>query len=467
MCSIGLVLLLPNFSISFSMSSHETIISVSDLNRQAARLLENHFPLMWISGEISNFTRAASGHWYFSLKDSGAQVRGVMFRGRAQHVDFQPKEGDRVEVRATVTLYEARGDYQLSVEGMRRAGLGNLYEAFLKLKAKLEAEGLFEPERKRPIPRFPKAIGIVTSLQAAALRDILTALARRAPHIPLIIYPAPVQGADAADKIAKAIQIANTRAEVDVLLVCRGGGSIEDLWSFNEEVVARALVASQIPVIAGVGHETDFTIADFVADLRAPTPTAAAELATPARDTLLAAVQREQRALSLWMMRSLQQRMQRLDAATRRLQPPSARVAEQRRQILQWGHRLQQLQRARLADAVLRWQRLSHRYQRSRPNLAPVRQQVVLQTNQLRQQMQRNLQRQQAQLSELSAKLALLNPQKTLERGYAIVQLPDGRVVRKPADIKAGGVLAIRLAKGQVSITTGAIQPELGGDQSS
>ncbi|MFZ3285973.1 MAG: exodeoxyribonuclease VII large subunit, partial [Telluria sp.] len=261
------------------------VLTVSALNAQVARLLERSFPLTWIGGEISNFTRAGSGHWYFTLKDDAAQVRAVMFRGRAQFAGFIPREGDKVEVRALVTLYGARGDYQINVEAIRRAGVGALYEAFLRLKEKLAARGLFDQERKRALPLFARAIGIVTSPQAAALRDILSALRRRAPHVRVVLYPTQVQGQLAAEKIAQAINTASRRAEVDVLLVCRGGGSIEDLWCFNEEVVAHAIAACRMPVVAGVGHETDFTIADFSADLRAATPTAAAELAaTPHAD---------------------------------------------------------------------------------------------------------------------------------------------------------------------------------------
>ena len=219
------------------------VLSVTALNQQVARLLERSFPLVWIGGEISNFTRAASGHWYFTLKDDAAQVRAVMFRSRAQAAGFTPREGDKVEVRALVTLYGARGDYQINVEAIRRAGVGQLYEAFLRLKEKLAAQGLFDADRKRPLPLFARSIGIVTSPQAAALRDVLTALRRRAPHVRVVLYPAPVQGQFAADKIAEAIMTASRRAEVDVLLVCRGGGSIEDLWSFNEECVARAIDA--------------------------------------------------------------------------------------------------------------------------------------------------------------------------------------------------------------------------------
>ncbi|MCD0506085.1 exodeoxyribonuclease VII large subunit, partial [Bordetella petrii] len=255
------------------------IMTVAQLNQAVGQLLDRNIPALWVRGEISNFTQAASGHWYFTLKDSRAAVRAVMFRSRASAVGFVPRAGDQVEVRARVSLYEPRGDYQLQADGMRRAGLGNLYEAFLRLKAQLADEGLFDPAAKRAPVALPRAIGVITSLHAAALRDVLSALARRAPQVPVIVYPAPVQGGDAAGRLAAQLQLANARQEVDTLLLVRGGGSIEDLWSFNDETLARLVAASAIPVISGVGHETDFTIVDFVADVRAPTPTAAAELA--------------------------------------------------------------------------------------------------------------------------------------------------------------------------------------------
>ena len=254
-------------------------MTVSELNRLANQILTQSFPLFWVSGEISNLTRAASGHWYFSLKDSTAQVRCVMFKGRNSYLDWVPKEGDKVEARCNVTLYEARGDFQLTVEFLQRAGLGALFEAFEKLKLKLQAEGLFDNAFKKQLPAHPKKIGIITSPDAAALRDVLTTLKRRMPSIPVVIYPTPVQGKGAATLIANAIQQANLRAECDVLIICRGGGSIEDLWQFNEEIVARAIDDCTIPTVSGVGHETDFTICDFVADIRAATPTAAADLA--------------------------------------------------------------------------------------------------------------------------------------------------------------------------------------------
>ncbi|HYF60939.1 MAG TPA: exodeoxyribonuclease VII large subunit, partial [Burkholderiaceae bacterium] len=257
------------------------IVTVGQLNRAVAGLLERSFPLLWVAGEISNLTRAASGHWYFSLKDAQASVRTVMFRGRNQYVDFAPANGDRVEVRAQVGLYEARGEFQLNVETMRRAGAGDLFQQFLRLKARLQEEGLFDESRKRVPPDSPRVVGVVTSPQAAALRDVLTTLARRAPQVPVILYPASVQGVQAPAELVRALQAAARRAECDVLLLVRGGGAIEDLWAFNDEALARAVAASPIPVICGVGHETDFTIADFVADLRAPTPSAAAELCVP------------------------------------------------------------------------------------------------------------------------------------------------------------------------------------------
>ncbi len=262
------------------------VLPVSLLVSSARLILERHLGLCWVSGEISNFTRAASGHCYFNLKDDQAQVRCVFFRHKAQHAGFALKDGLQVEVRATPSIYEARGEFQLNVEVVRLAGVGALYERFARLKARLEAAGWFAEERKRPLPAHPRAVGIVTSLRAAALRDVLTTLRRRWPALPVIIYPAGVQGASAAPELAAAIRTANARAEVDVLIVCRGGGSIEDLWPFNEEIVAQAIFDSALPVVSGVGHETDFTICDFVADVRAPTPTAAAELVSPDGDAL-------------------------------------------------------------------------------------------------------------------------------------------------------------------------------------
>src|ERR1700682_6239917 len=259
----------------------QPVISVSELNRRGRALLGNQFEVLWVAGELSNVKKAPSGHWYFCLKDPNAQIDCAMFRTRAQFLDFRPENGQQVEVRARVTLYEPRGSYQLVVEEIRKAGLGALYEAFEKLKAKLQAEGLFEADRKKPLPAFPRAIGIVPSPAAAALRDVLTTLARRARMVPVILYPAQVQGGAAGAQIARAIEVANSRGEVDILIVCRGGGSLEDLWAFNEEVVARAIFASALPVVAAAGDERVATIADFVAALRAMTPSEAGEICVP------------------------------------------------------------------------------------------------------------------------------------------------------------------------------------------
>lgn len=386
-------------------SNASKVMTVSELNRLARSLLEQSFPLFWVSGEVSNFTRAASGHWYFSLKDSAAQVRCVMFKGRNSYIDFIPREGDKIEARCTVTLYEARGDFQLTVELIQRAGLGALFEAFEKLKKKLSLEGLFEVANKKPLPQHPKQIGIVTSADAAALRDVLTTLKRRMPNIPVVIYPTPVQGKGAAELIAKAIQTANQRAECDVLIICRGGGSIEDLWQFNEETVARAIAQSRIPTISGIGHETDFTIADFVADMRAATPTAAAELAAPARETLLNALQQLHQHLSRSLQFNLQQRAQALDYLTRRLISPLDKIAQQQLQLIQIQNRF----------ASLIQQQLSHKQQ---------------------------------QLLRLSQNLQHLNPQAVLTRGYAFVQDTQGNIVNSSTQLKSGDAVSLTLSSG-------------------
>ena len=321
-------------------SGQAPVLSVSQLLRSARDLLERRFPLQWISGEVSNLRPAASGHLYFTLKDESAQVDCVMFKGRAAHLDWDLADGQRVEARALVTLYEPRGRFQLNVESMRRAGLGPLFERFLRLKEKLENEGLFAPEAKRPIPEYPKQIGVVTSLAAAALRDVLTTLRRRNPAIPVVVYPAPVQGDGAAAKLVAALAAANRRAECDVLLLVRGGGSIEDLWQFNEEALARAIRASDIPVVVGVGHETDFTIADFAADERAPTPTAAAELVSPPRDAILARVAENAVRISRESARRIETAMQTVDALARRLVHPAERLRNSRQHLVHLAMRL-------------------------------------------------------------------------------------------------------------------------------
>jgi exodeoxyribonuclease VII large subunit len=437
------------------------VLTVTSLNQQVARLLERTFPLVWIGGEISNFTRAASGHWYFTLKDDGAQVRAVMFRGRAQYAGFVPREGDKVEVRALVTLYGARGDYQINVEAIRRAGVGALYEAFLRLKEKLTREGLFDEDRKRPLPLFARSIGIVTSPQAAALRDVLTALRRRVPHVRVVLYPAPVQGQLAAVKIAEAITTASKRREVDVLIVCRGGGSIEDLWSFNEEPVARAIADCAMPVISGVGHETDFTIADFAADLRAATPTAAAELAATARADWLGSLEADADDLRRAMARILSDASQGLDNLGRRLLSPSTRIAHQRVELLGMASRLTHGVRAPLNRQGVVLAQLQQRWARHRPDLRALRAELASDGRQLASSMRSGLGRRREALALLAAQLELLNPQRTLERGYAIVTNAKGKVLRSPGQIKPRDVLHIRLAEGSAEVGVSGVQDVL------
>jgi exodeoxyribonuclease VII large subunit len=331
------------------MEIARNVLSVSELNRSAKDLLEQAFPLLWVGGEVSNIKRYGSGHWYFSLKDADAQIRGVMFRDKNQYLDWQPSDGMRVEVRALVTLYQPRGDFQLNVETIRRAGLGSLFEAFEQLKARLGKEGLFDPDRKKPLPLFPKQIGIITSPAAAALHDVLSTLRRRMSFVPLIIYATPVQGAGASAKIAATIRNAGNRAECDVLILCRGGGSIEDLWAFNEEAVARAIAACPIPIVSGVGHETDFTIADFVADVRAPTPTGASQLVCPDRKELIRHGEIMLGRLQRAMQRDIESRMQHIDMLECRLVHPGKRINDQLAQLQRLRERLARSWRQDLA----------------------------------------------------------------------------------------------------------------------
>lgn len=437
------------------------VLSVTALNQQVARLLERSFPLVWIGGEISNFTRAASGHWYFTLKDDAAQVRAVMFRSRAQMAGFTPREGDKVEVRALVTLYGARGDYQINVEAIRRAGVGQLYEAFLRLKDKLAAQGLFDADRKRALPLFARSVGIVTSPQAAALRDVLTALRRRAPHVRIVLYPAPVQGQFAADKIAEAIMTASRRAEVDVLLVCRGGGSIEDLWSFNEECVARAIDACAIPVISGVGHETDVTIADFAADVRAATPTAAAELAATPRADWLASLEGDALDLQRAMERRLADASQGLDNLSRRLLSPSTRIGHQRLALLALATAMTHAATLPVNRHGLQLAQLRQRLARHRPDTRALRARLVSDSRHLHASLGSQVKARREALNGLAAQLELLNPQRTLERGYAIVRDGAGRIVRDPAQIHARDTLAVRLANGSAEVGVATVQAVL------
>lgn len=428
------------------------VFRVRDLTRLVRQLLEEGLPLMWVKGEISNFTNAASGHWYLSLKDEQAQVRCVMFRNRNQFLDWQPRNGAQVEVLALATLYEARGDFQLTIEQMRPAGLGALYEAFERLKRKLEAEGLFDAARKRALPVYPRRIGLVTSPQAAALRDVLTTLRIRMPAIPVVLYPVPVQGEGAAVKIAQAIVIANRRAECDVLIVCRGGGSIEDLWAFNEEVVARAIADSDIPTISGVGHETDFTISDFVADLRAATPTAAAQAATPDRAALQQRLQQAAQRLARSQQGQLQRSMQQLDYLQRRLVHPAARAQQQRQHLEHLRQRLSGALAYGVQRQHWRWQTASRRLLAASPDVATQQQRQIELAVRLRVAAHRLLSQRQARLDTLAQHLIYLDPRQVLARGYSLVQDEQGRVVVDSTQLKAGDELNITFAQGSAQV---------------
>jgi exodeoxyribonuclease VII large subunit len=424
------------------------VISVGELNRRARELVESGFPLVWVAGEISNFTRAASGHCYFSLKDAQAQVRCVFFRHKAALIDFALANGMQVEVRALPTLYEPRGEFQLNVETIRRAGIGLLFEAFERLKSKLELEGLFAQERKRRIPAFPHSIGVVTSPAAAALRDVLTTLGRRMPAIAVVVYPAPVQGEGSAERIAQAIRTAAARAEVDVLLVCRGGGSVEDLWAYNEEVVARAIAQCPMPVITGIGHETDFTIADFVADLRAPTPTAAAAAASPDRAELSQRLDALRRRLARGLRHAIESRMQSVDYLGKRLVHPANLIVAGSEHLQHLRARLGGAIRHRLDVAAHRVQAIAARLGAARPDLPGLAQRCRGLGERLCASTRLQLERRGQRLLAIRAHLEHLSPRAVLERGYSIVTTPQGEIVRDAARLALGERVRIAFARG-------------------
>ena len=443
-----------------NLATPAPVIPVSLLNRMARERLESAFPLCWVAGEISNLTYAASGHVYFTLKDAQAQVRCVMYRNRAQLLGWRLANGQRIEARVLVTLYEARGDFQLNVENARQAGTGNLYEEFLRRKARLDAEGLFAPEHKRDLPAFPRRIGLITSPQAAALRDVLTTLRRRAPQVGVVLYPTPVQGAGAAREIVAALRMAGERKECDLLILCRGGGSLEDLWEFNDEALARAIRACPLPVISGVGHETDFTLADFAADCRAPTPTAAAELAAPARDTLFDTLAAQRRQLQRQWQTALQSRQQALDLLALRLVHPAEQIARQRRQLDHLAHRLggalaQTCARRRQALGAL-GQRLTV----ARPQTERAARRLDALAHRLDAAGHLALDERRANLARFAAALAHLNPQAVLERGYSLVTDEHGVIVRDSRTLEPNARIAVCFRHGRAEATVVATQDE-------
>lgn len=438
------------------MDASELVYSVSQLNREAKRLLAMHFLTVRVEGEISNFMAPASGHWYFTLKDVQAQIRCAMFRGQQQRLGFKPNNGDMVVVNAQVSLYEPRGDYQLVVERMEQAGDGALRQAFERLKVKLLNDGLFDEARKRALPLIPGQIGVITSATGAAIRDILSVLKRRFPAVPVIIYPVAVQGESAQFEIRAALELANQRGEVDVLILARGGGSLEDLWAFNEEIVARAIAGSKIPVISGVGHEVDVTIADFVADLRAATPSAAAEHAVPHAADWLQGFKNIEYQLLQRLRRQLLQHQQRLawlDKALnlqhpgQKLQRNAQRLDELEQRLTQAiGHRLQRAKQQCLVQYhILRQHQPSQR-------IAAHQRQLQFHRQHLERIMRQTLKQQHQRLAGLVQTLQAVSPLATLERGYAIVQHhEDGQLVKMAAELAIGDAIDIRLSRGYVT----------------
>lgn len=408
---------------------------VGSLLRAIADSLEARFNPVAVQGEISGFSRAPSGHCYFSLKDEQGQIRCAMFRRAATLLDFAPRDGHLVELRGRLGVYDARGELQLVVESLRQAGQGTLFDQFLKRKASLQAEGLFDTGRKRALPVMPKAIGVITSLGAAALHDVVTALQRRAPHIPVVIYPASVQGVKAAGELHQAVLTAGQRDEVDVLLLVRGGGAMEDLWAFNDEQLARAIVASPFPVICGVGHETDFTIADFCADVRAPTPTAAAELCVQPQAVWLGLLNLMASRVQEGVERQLQASNQRLDLACARFGRPSHFVTRQQASLAAHAQDLQHARRTALSRMSSRLQSLESGFPRLVTSV---------------------LQKSQWQLANVQVRLESLNPQLVLTRGYARLTDTDGRAITSVRQTRTGQLVRATLADGEVDLSVAA-----------
>lgn len=411
----------------------DTVWTVGALCRAIADALQARFNPVTVRGELSGFSRAASGHCYFSLKDASGQLRCAMFKRAASGLDFAPRDGELVEVQGRLGVYESRGDLQLIVEGMRRAGQGSLFEEFLKLKTRLEAQGLFDAARKRALPVMPRAIGLVTSLGAAALHDVVTALQRRVPHIPVVLAPASVQGTNAPAELMAALTALyqlNT-VPIDVILLVRGGGAMEDLWAFNDEALARLIVQSPVPIICGVGHETDFTIADFCADLRAPTPTAAAELVAQPREAWLGALDQARRRLSDAVLRQLDRQGQRLDRAVARLGRPSERMSSQRLRLAASAHGLQSAARHFLQTKEQHQQRLATQFPTA---------------------LQRAWQQQAQRLERAGLRLNLLDPHLVLARGYAMLSGEQGTTVASVLQTAPGQALTATLVDGTVDL---------------
>ncbi|WP_145490713.1 exodeoxyribonuclease VII large subunit [Yersinia rohdei] len=437
-----------------SQSSTSTIFTVSRLNQTVRQLLEMEMGQIWLTAEISNFSQPASGHWYFTLKDDRAQVRCAMFRNTNRRTTFRPQNGQQVLVRASITLYEPRGDYQLIAESMQPAGDGLLQQQFEQLKQQLAAEGLFDQTHKQALPNPAKQVGVITSSSGAALHDVLQVLQRRDPSLPVIIYPTAVQGVDAPLQIVRAIQLANLRAECDVLIVGRGGGSLEDLWSFNDERVARAIFNSHIPIVSAVGHETDVTIADFVADLRAPTPSAAAELVSRNQIELMRQIQGQQQRMEMAMDYYLAQRSQQFTRLEHRLQQqhPHLRLARQQTLLLKLQRRLAESAQAQIRQLYRRTERLQQRLIQVQPQgqIHRYNQRVQQQEYRLHQALERQLNGYRQRFGIACSQLETVSPLATLARGYSVTQTPKGAVLKTTQQVHAGDKLTTRLQDGWV-----------------
>ena len=428
------------------------IFSVSQLNRQARQLLETHLPLLWVEGELSNVSIPSSGHWYFTLKDDQAQVRCCMFRNRNMLVRFKPQQGQHVLLRARVSLYEGRGDYQIIAEHMEEAGSGALQRAFDELKHKLSQEGLFNEAHKKSLPSLPRHISVITSPTGAAIHDVLSVLERRFPGIPVTVIPVAVQGKESAPQIVRAIDLANRAGLFDVILLTRGGGSLEDLWSFNEEIVARAIFNSELPIICGVGHEVDFTIADFVADLRAPTPSAAAELLVPDADDWLDKFIGYEVLLEEAMLRRLQQWQKHLHNLRQRLRHPRERLEQQSQRLDNLELRLKNHIKHLLNDFKNRIRQLEIRQQAHHPQvrLQQLNERVVAYHQRLQTAQFRLIERKQQALGEAARMLNTLSPLNTLERGYALVtDTETKKVITRSDQVKPGTTINTRVAQGE------------------
>ncbi|WP_159653924.1 exodeoxyribonuclease VII large subunit [Vibrio atypicus] len=440
-----------------SSLTNQNIFTVSRLNAEVRLLLENEMGIVWLVGEISNFSAPVSGHWYLTLKDSRAQVKCAMFRGNNRRVTFKPQNGNQVLVKARLSLYEPRGDYQLIIESMQPEGDGRLQQKFDELKMKLAGEGLFAQTNKQPLPEYPKRVGVITSKTGAALFDILDVLKRRDPSLPVVVYPTMVQGEEAAMQIAQAIGCANSRNECDVLIVGRGGGSLEDLWCFNNEILARTIAASQIPIISAVGHEVDVTIADFVADMRAPTPSAAAELVSRDNSHKGQALVTRQQKLASALRYYLSQQRQRTTALLHRLekQHPNHQLQRQSQQLDDLEMRLQRSMERYLSLRQQKVERQQHRLELN----SPVKRLSIQQSNlqrleqKLLDAMDRKLLNTRHQLALAAEKLDTVSPLATLKRGYSITQSDSGKVITKASEMKTGDTLVTRLSDGEIRST--------------